>query len=57
MERRLEKQRNMFRARTALQLCILAAAGIMIYFGVQNGEMMTVFRKAAMICLECIGIG
>ena len=47
----------MFRARTALQLGILAAAGVMIYFGVQNGEMMTVFRKAAMICLECIGIG
>ena len=45
------------RTQFLLPLGILAAAAVMILLGVQNGEIGTVFRKATMICLECIGIG
>ena len=36
---------------------ILVAAILFIAIGVYQGEMETVFRKAAAICMECIGIG
>ena len=36
----------------------LAAAGIiMIALGTYRGEIEVVFRKAIMVCLECIGLG
>ena len=39
------------------QIVLLASGiGIMI-FGIANGETAVVMRKAAAICLECIGIG
>ena len=35
-----------------LVLALLACA-----FGIRRGEMKTIHRKAAAVCLECIGIG
>jgi hypothetical protein len=40
-----------------IRLLILAGALAMIVIGVCNGEVGTVLKKAANICLECIGIG
>ena len=39
---------------TALLLALAVAACV---FGVCRGELKTVHRKAATVCLECIGIG
>ena len=36
---------------------LLAAAVLLCLYGAADGEADTVFRKAANICLECIGIG
>ena len=35
----------------------LAAAGILMVYGISRGEMAVVFTKAVNICMECIGIG
>ena len=40
-----------------LRLIILAFAVILIIYGAVSGEPESLFRKAANICLECIGIG
>lgn len=40
-----------------LKYIVLACAVIAMAVGIYSGEMMTVFRKAAAICMECIGIG
>jgi len=40
-----------------LRIFILAFAAISIIYGVVRGETEAVLRKAASICLECIGIG
>lgn len=40
-----------------LQIFLLLLFGLMIGAGVLTGEAETVFRKASMICMECIGIG
>lgn len=53
----MERTGCKFRVQVLLSFAVLAAAGVMIAAGVQNGEIETVFRKATMICLECIGIG
>ena len=37
---------------------VLIAIGIaFLLVGIYNGEMTEVFKKATVICLECIGIG
>lgn len=36
---------------------VLAAAAAFIALGVYRGEVMTVFRKAIVVCMECIGLG
>ncbi len=41
----------------ALRWGLLLAAPVLIVLGVLRGEALDVFRKAAQICLECIGIG
>ena len=40
-----------------LQIFLLLLFGLMVGAGVLTGEAETVFRKASMICMECIGIG
>ena len=41
----------------ALRWGLLLAAPVLIVLGVLRGEALDVFRKAALICLQCIGIG
>lgn len=38
-------------------LAIILVAAILIWYGVERGEVSTVLKKAANICLECIGLG
>lgn len=38
-------------------LCMLAVGIIFICLGILREENLVVFKKAAAICLECIGIG
>lgn len=39
------------------RILILLSAAAMLTYGVCNREYLAVWRKAATICLECIGIG
>ena len=38
-------------------LLILALAGVFLLIGIGRGEAQTVYRKAANLCMECIGLG
>lgn len=37
-------------------LILIIAVGVLVW-GIASGDMLTVFKKAAAICMECIGIG
>ncbi|MBQ4404517.1 MAG: thioredoxin [Selenomonadaceae bacterium] len=39
------------------RIIILAVSAAMIYFGIERGELSTIFAKATRVCLECIGLG
>ncbi|WP_293830689.1 CD1871A family CXXC motif-containing protein [uncultured Phascolarctobacterium sp.] len=39
------------------RILILLSAAAMLAYGICNREYLAVWRKAATICLECIGIG
>lgn len=47
----------MVQRKRLLQSVLLAAAVLMISFGVWRGEADTVFSKAIRLCMECVGIG
>ncbi len=56
--------RNLWRAlsvsdrwKIAAQCGVMAAAALMLLYGVSRGEVGVVFTKAVNICLECIGLG
>lgn len=40
-----------------LRAVLFIAAIAMLFMGIRNQEVGTVFQKAVNICLECIGIG
>ena len=43
--------------RSVLPVIILLAGAVMMVLGVWRGELHDIFRKATILCLECIGIG
>jgi len=43
--------------RTILPIGFLLAGLTLMIVGVMRGELQEVFRKAIIVCLECIGIG
>lgn len=38
-------------------MAILALAAVFLLLGIAGGEAATVYRKAANVCMECIGLG
>lgn len=39
------------------RLIIFLTSAAMILFGIERGELETIFAKASRVCLECIGLG
>ena len=46
-----------FLRRNRIAAELMLAAVVCLALGVWRGETETVFRKAVMICMECIGLG
>ena len=40
-----------------IRIAVLCIAAVFLYIGIKNGDPAFVLKKAAAICLECIGIG
>ena len=45
------------RLRVPAWVVVFVAAIVLIVLGVAQGEVLNVWRKASLICYECIGIG
>ena len=43
--------------RIVLQITLLVAGLVLMGVGVLRGELIDIFRKGTIICMECIGIG
>ena len=56
-EKESNRDRKKEQAKSAGRFAILAAGIGMLAFGIARGELLVIFQKAALICLECIGIG
>ncbi len=41
----------------AICLIVLVAAVVLVVAGAAQGDALAVFRKASLVCYECIGIG
>ena len=42
---------------TALRSAVLTLGSAALLLGIRQGEPFVVLRRAALVCLECIGIG
>lgn len=51
------KKKGMEMRESVIRRCLLAAGLGAFAYGALTGETMIVLRKAAAVCLECIGIG
>lgn len=51
------KRREADRRTALVRTALLAAAVLLIALGIANGGMRDMFRKAILICMECVGIG
>ena len=42
---------------SAIRMLIGAMALAMMFYGVERGEALLIFNRAARICMECMGLG
>ena len=53
----MKQKRASTTIKTVIKVAILTAAILCIIIGIGQGDPAFIFKKAAAICLECIGIG
>ena len=56
-EAKADGDRKDLKAKSVLQLVVVAAAVVFLILGVCNGSAKAVYTKAANICTECVGLG